>query len=90
MIQQAAVDVIVAAAAAWLVWTFAPFDLRRWAARLLPRGSRARAVAASPVAAGGVEGLQARELDGRSAPTQVQSQAQAAKDCGPGCGCGCG
>ena len=82
MIQQAAVDVIVAAAAAWLVWTFAPFGVRRRLAALLPRGSRARATAASPLAAGGVEGLQAAEIDGGSAPGSA-----AAKDCGPGCGC---
>lgn len=80
MIQQAVVDVVVAGAALWLVWTFAPAGLRQRVARLLPRGSQARRTAAAPLAAGGVEGLQAVELDGRPAP--------AAKDCGPGCGCG--
>ena len=82
MIQQLAVDAIVAVAAAWLVWTFAPFSVRRRLADLLPRGSRARAAAISPTSAGGVEGLQAAEIDGRPAP------AKAVKDCGPGCGCG--
>ena len=83
MIQQVAVDVIVGAAAAWLVWTFAPFGVRRRIAALLPRGSRARATAASPLSAGGVEGLQAVEIDGRSA-----AGAQTHGTCGPGCGCG--
>ncbi|MBE7217882.1 MAG: hypothetical protein INR64_05365 [Caulobacteraceae bacterium] len=78
MIQQLLVDAIVACAALWLVWTFAPYGARKRFAALLPRG-RPRAVAASPAAAGGVEGLQAVELDGRPPP--------AAKDCGPGCGC---
>ena len=82
MIQRLAVDAIVAAAAAWLVWTFAPFAVRRRLSALLPRGSRARATAASPFSAGGVEGLQALEIDGRPA------EASSAKDCGPGCGCG--
>lgn len=83
MIQQAAVDVIVAVAAAWLVWTFAPIGARRLITGLLPRGSHARATAASPTAAGGVEGLQAAELDGGGAPASPMT-----KDCGPGCGCG--
>jgi hypothetical protein len=79
MIQQLIVDVVVAAAAAWLVWSFAPSGLRRRMAALAPRGGRARALAASPLAAGGVEALQAQELDGRAAPT--------GDGCGPGCGC---
>lgn len=82
MIQQLAVDAIVAAAAAWLIWTFAPFAVRRRLAALLPRGSRARATAASPLSAGGVQGLQAVEIDGRP------EEAAAPKDGGTGCGCG--
>ena len=79
MIQQMIVDGVVVVAALWLVWTFAPHALRRRVAILLPRGSHARAVAASPIAAGGVEGLQANEIDGRPPP--------GADACGPGCGC---
>ena len=79
MIQQLVVDGVVLFAAGWLVWSFAPSGLRRRIAAWTPRGSRARALAASPLAAGGVEALQAQELDGRSAPV--------ADDCGPGCGC---
>ena len=81
MIQQAVVDLVVLAAALWLVWTFAPSGVRRRVSRLLPRGSRARRLAASPAAAGGVEGLQAAEIDGRPAPASDAG-------CGPGCGCG--
>ena len=37
MIQTLAVGVIVAAAAAWLVWSFAPAGLRRWIRLPRPR-----------------------------------------------------
>ncbi len=84
MIQQLVVDAVVLAAAAWLVWSFAPSGLRRRLAGLAPRGSRARAEAASPLAAGGVEALQAQELDGRAPPRATRPAADA---CGPECGC---
>ena len=76
MIQQLLVDAVVLVAAGWLVWTFSPAGMRAAAARLLPR--RARAAAAAPLAAGGVEGLHAEELAGEGAPSAP---------CGPSCGC---
>ena len=76
MIQQLAVDAVVLVAGGWLVWTFAPAGVRAALSRLLPRP--ARASAAAPLAAGGVEGLQAEELAGEGAPSAP---------CGPSCGC---
>ena len=53
MIQTFAVDVIVVAAAAWLVWSFAPAGLRRWLR--FPRVRRDRVTAARPDADCGCE-----------------------------------
>lgn len=71
-VQGVVVDVVVAGAALWLLWSFGP---ESWRARLT--GGRPQP--------GYDRALQADELDG-GAPAAGQAKATG-KDCGPHCGC---